>query len=412
MPTRNGHPNEDPHAPVAPDVGMPRAAAPAASTLTVEQMRTALEALRVTEEELRAQNEELVEARHEVEVERARYQALFEFAPDAYLVTSPEGNIREANRAAAELLHVHPDYLAGKPIAVFFASDDRRQLRNQLHRLRADLTRLVWEGRMVRRGGETFDAHLTIGAEWDTVNGLVRLLWLVRDVTAAKQEERLAAIGQMDAGLAHESRNALQRSEACLERLRWRLHEQPESLDLVRRVQKAHDDLRRLFEDVNSYAQPLRLELEDCDLSEVWRRAWAELAFRREGRDAALEEDTGGLELSCVCDPFRLRQVFVNVFDNALAACADPVRIVVRCEQASLRGKRAVRVAVRDNGPGLGMEQRRNIFEPFYTTKTKGTGLGMAIAKRIVEAHKGDIRVGEGVFPGAEIVITLTTRQS
>jgi PAS domain S-box-containing protein len=410
VPAQNGIPHEDP---VAPNAGTSCAANPAeTAALTVEQLRIALEGLRVSEEELRAQNEELAEARHDLEMERARYQALFEFAPDAYLVTTPEGGIREANRAAAELLRVRHGYLVGKPIAVFFARDDRRLFREQLHRLQGELTRLAWEVRMVRRGGETFDAHLTIGAERDSGTGQARLLWLVRDVTAAKQEERLAALGQMVAGLAHESRNALQRSEACLERLRWRLHEQPESLDLVRRVQNAHDDLRRLFADVSHYVRPQRLDLEVYDLPEVWRQAWAELALRREGRDAALEEDTGDLDLSCVCDPFRLRQVFLNIFDNALAACADPVWIVIRCEQVPLGGRRAVRVMVRDSGPGLDAEQRHKIFDPFYTTKTRGTGLGMAIAKRIVEAHKGDIRVGDGLRPGAEIVITLPMRPS
>jgi PAS domain S-box-containing protein len=70
-------------------------------------------------------------------------------------------------------------------------------------------------------------------------------------------------------------------------------------------------------------------------------------------------------------------------------------------------GAPALRVAVRDNGPGLGPEQRQNLFEAFYTTKTNGTGLGMAIAKRIVDAHGGAIGVGERTRPGAEIVITL-----
>ena len=73
----------------------------------------------------------------------------------------------------------------------------------------------------------------------------------------------------------------------------------------------------------------------------------------------------------------------------------------------SSTGHPALRVAVRDNGPGLDPEQKQRIFEPFYTTKTKGTGLGMAIAKRIVEAHGGQIAVGEAGGPGAEIILTL-----
>ena len=74
---------------------------------------------------------------------------------------------------------------------------------------------------------------------------------------------------------------------------------------------------------------------------------------------------------------------------------------------AELDGRAAIRVTVRDNGPGLGPGDRQRIFEPFFTTKTKGTGLGMAIARRIVEAHGGRITAVEGTGRGAEIVITL-----
>ena len=113
------------------------------------------------------------------------------------------------------------------------------------------------------------------------------------------------------------------------------------------------------------------------------------------------------MDMCCQVDPFRLEQVFRNILENSLAACPDPVRIVVRCEATEIDGHPAVRVSVRDNGPGLGPEQRQRIFDPFFTTKTKGTGLGMAIAERIVEAHGGRIAVGDGPGRGAEILLTL-----
>jgi signal transduction histidine kinase len=223
----------------------------------------------------------------------------------------------------------------------------------------------------------------------------------------ALQTERLAAMGQMMAGLAHESGNALARSQSCLEMLTWEVEDRPEALDLITRIQKAHDDLQHLYEEVRGYAAPLKLEREIWDLSGVWRQAWENLAVQRQGREAALREETGGLDLHCAVDQFRLEQVFRNILENSLAACADPVRIAVRCAEADLGGRPAVRVAVQDNGPGLDPEQRRRIFDPFFTTKTKGTGLGMAIAKRIVEAHGGRIAVGPGAGGGAEILIVL-----
>ena len=139
----------------------------------------------------------------------------------------------------------------------------------------------------------------------------------------------------------------------------------------------------------------------------IWRQAWTNLALQRQGRDAALAEETGCRDLTCPVDPFRLEQVFRNVFENSLAACPDPVRITVRCTPTALDGRDAVQMAVQDNGPGLTDEQKKRIFDPFFTTKTKGTGLGMAIAKRIVETHGGRIAVGPAAGGGAEILITL-----
>jgi PAS domain S-box-containing protein len=221
------------------------------------------------------------------------------------------------------------------------------------------------------------------------------------------QKERLAAIGQMITGLAHESGNALARSQSCLEMLAWEVEDRPEALDLITRAQKAQDHLKQLYEEVRGYAAPLKLEREEWDVSAVWRQTWDNLALSRQGRDAALCVDAGGIDMHCSIDPFRLDQVFRNIFENALAACKDPVRITIRCVQMQLGGKPALSVSVKDNGPGLTPEQRQRIFEPFFTTKTKGTGLGMAIARRIVEAHGGQIAVGPAGNGGAEILVTL-----
>jgi signal transduction histidine kinase/FixJ family two-component response regulator len=221
------------------------------------------------------------------------------------------------------------------------------------------------------------------------------------------QSERLAAIGQMVAGLAHESGNALARSRSCLDLLQWEVEDRPEARELIARARAAQDHLQQLYQDVRGYAGPLKLEREVWDLSGIWRQAWENLAPARQGRQATLREEIDGVNLECSVDQFRLEQVFRNILENALAACVDPVAITVRASPSKLAGKDAVCLRFRDNGPGLTPEQRRRIFEPFFTTKSKGTGLGMAIARRIMEAHSGEITVGEQDGPGAEIVLTL-----
>ena len=376
-----------------------------------QELQTAVEELSVAQEELRGQNEEILHTRLELETERGRYQDLFEFAPDAYLVTDLAGAVLESNRAAVTLLNTSRKALAGKPLLLFVAPEDRLAFQARLARLGRGEPVEGWELRLRPRGQPSLTAEATATAVQEARGGPTAVRWLVRDVTARRQEQRLAAIGQTMASLAHESRNALQRGQACLERLSWKLQGQADAQDLLARIQQAQNDLLRLFEDVREYAVPLKLDARPCDLAAVWREAWERLGHLREGRDARLDEEAGAADRQCEADAPRLGQVFRNIFENALAACADPVRVVVACEETTLAGAPALRVAARDNGPGLSDQQKQRIFDPFFTTKSQGTGLGMAIARQIVEAHGGRIAVGDGPPPGAEIILTLPRRR-
>ena len=175
---------------------------------------------------------------------------------------------------------------------------------------------------------------------------------------------------------------------------------------LVRGVQDALSELQRLYEEVRNYAAPLRLELIDCRLRDLCQETWDNLEDRHESHRVRFRLECTEPYPRCRCDAQRIQQVVRNILENALAVSPDGGQIAVSCEETQLRGLPAVRLRIRDDGPGLSEEQSARIFEPFFTTKTKGTGLGMAIAKRIVEAHGGEIAIGSPPV-GAEIVVTL-----
>jgi len=246
----------------------------------------------------------------------------------------------------------------------------------------------------------------------DDVDGNAGILAVGQDVTEFRrateqlvQSERLSAIGEAMTGLAHESRNALQRSQAFLELLSVEVAGQAEALRLVDCIQDAQNHLHQLYEEVRQYAAPIRLERHSYFASELVEETWAYLEQARVNRQAQLQVDESGRSLKAEVDRFMIQQVFRNILENSLAACADPVTIFFSGEITEESGQKRLHLSLRDNGPGLNPDQRERIFEPFYTTKLRGTGLGMTLSKRIVEAHGGQIQVGLG--PGTEILIVL-----
>jgi PAS domain S-box-containing protein len=159
---------------------------------TLEDLSSAMEELHVAAEELRQQNEELAATRQIVEAERQRYQDLFEFAPDAYLVTDHEGTIQEGNSAAASLLGVRPEFLLGKPLAVFVLDGDRPTFRDRLTRMQeANQTIEDWQLNLQPRERIPFPASVTIGVMRDAAGRLTGLRWLIRDITERRRAEEL-----------------------------------------------------------------------------------------------------------------------------------------------------------------------------------------------------------------------------
>ena len=221
--------------------------------------------------------------------------------------------------------------------------------------------------------------------------------------------ERLAAIGQMVTGLAHESRNAFQRSHACLAELSLDLEEMPESLKLVLKVQKALDDVNQLLEEVRNYAAPIVLERRDCDLPELVRESWQQILDAKGAVDVQIEIKTGnGFPKTIRGDRNRFVQVFRNLLENAWFAMTELGTIVVSFDLAQKKqNSQMVSISFSDDGKGVDAENRDEIFAPFFTTKTKGTGLGLAICRRIVEAHNGTLFVTDAETGGAKFVVEL-----
>lgn len=231
---------------------------------------------------------------------------------------------------------------------------------------------------------------------------LARIARVRQAEARALHAERLAAIGQVVTSMAHESRNFLQRICNSIEFLEEIDKDNPEALQEIARIKTAEQGLEHLLDELREFAAPMKLDKSRQSLETVWRVAWSEVTSAKGLGNARIDEAVDETDLHCHIDAFRIGQVFRNLFENSLAACGDSPCIQVHCQN----GGGTLKVAIRDNGSGLDAEQQENVFQPFFTTKAKGTGLGMAIVKRIVEAHGGDISVGR-CTDGAEFLIKL-----
>ena len=155
-----------------------------------EELSISLEELEVQQEELYAQSEELINSRKQLELEHKRYQELFKFAPDAYLVTDIRGVIQEANQAAEELFKVPWDFMVDKPLIVFVVKQNYDNFHTQLDQLSKVEKVKDWEIVMKPKRGQPFPVNITVSNIYDFDGKSIGLRWLIRDITATKQAKQ------------------------------------------------------------------------------------------------------------------------------------------------------------------------------------------------------------------------------
>jgi len=333
-------------------------------------------------------------------------------APGPHIVFVNDAVTRITGYSAEELFGNSPRILQGP------GTDPKA-----LQRLKESLTRGdTFSAELInyRKDGSPYHVEVLISPVRNAGGEITHYVAAHRDITQLKQAQekamqaaRLAAIGQMVTGLAHESRNALQRSQACLEMLALELGEdRADLLDLVARVQRAQNDLHRLYEEVRDYAAPRLLKREVCDIAQVWRGIWTHLKHLHEPKRLGLVEDLQASNHTCHADPFAIGQVLRNLLENAIAASPEEAEIRISSQDTALERGPALQIIVSDKGEGIAADVRARVFEPFFTTKTKGTGLGMAIAKRIVEEHGGRIGICDTDGPGVAFHFELPREAS
>lgn len=339
----------------------------------------------------------------------AQWQAIFRSAVDAVVVMDAEGLIEAFNPAAERLFGWSEDETVGTSVTRLMPSPYREEHQGYVSRyLVTGEPRIIGIGREVtamRRDGTTFPVHLSVGEA--TAGGVRRFVGILHDLsdrvrmeTRLREHEALAKLGEMSAVIAHEVRNPLAGMRGALQMLLRHVSADADRA-IVNEIIARLDSLDGLVKDLLQFARRPQPRLAPVDISRLVRMTAHLLEMDPAMRDVTI--DVAGHGPVVRADASMLGVVLHNVLVNAAQATGPGGRIAVSL--ADLAG--SCRLTIADSGAGVSPADRARLFTPFFTTKVRGTGLGLATAQRFVDAHGGRIAANFPLEGGTEIVIDL-----
>jgi len=236
---------------------------------------------------------------------------------------------------------------------------------------------------------------------------------LQRAEADARRSERLAALGQMSAGLAHEIRNPLNVIKGSAEMLTQKLKDsQPLAGELAGYISSEVNRLNALVARFLDFARPSHLDLKPQNLEEIVDRALASVQAQSPNSGVRVERHYAKDVPEIPADAQLCERIFVNLIQNAYQAMEPGgtgrekvLRLSIATESAS--GRDGVGITVADSGPGVPPSMREQIFNPFFTSKSDGVGLGLALVAKFVDDHRGSIHLEEDSGQGARFHVFL-----
>jgi two-component system sensor kinase FixL len=338
----------------------------------------------------------------------ARWRAIIDSAVDSIIVINSRGAIEAFNPGAERMFGYAEVDVLRKNVTMLMPSPFREEHDGYISRyLETGEQKIIGIGREVtalRRDGTTFPVHLSVGeflvgAERHFTGILHDLSGRIALEDRLREQTALARLGEMAAVLAHEVKNPLAAVRGAIQVIGSRLPAGNKDAPIVKEILARLDALNDLLKDLLLFARPPQPRLAVVDLRSLLTTVGELLA--PDPVFAGVEIQIAGDSVPLVADANLLQIVFQNLFINAAQAMQGRGRI--RAAVASRDDR--ISVIVSDTGPGLSDEARAKLFRPFFTSKARGTGLGLSTAKRLVEAHGGSINVESP--PGGGTIVTL-----
>jgi len=346
-------------------------------------------------------------------IAEARWRAVIDAAVDGIIVINSRGVIEVFNAAAQRMFGYTEAEAIGQNVSLLMPEPDHSRHDGYIsHHLTTGERKVIGIGRAVtakRKDGQAFPIHLSVGEM--EIDGEAHFTGILHDLSSrADLEDRLreatamARLGEMAAVIAHEVKNPLAAVRGAIQVIGSRMKGGTGDAAIIQEIIARIDALNALIQDLLVFARPPKPKLAATNLRALLT-AVATL-LKSDPAFGALEVNVVGDVPAVPSDPALMTIVFQNLLINSAQAVQGRGEVTVTLEASGDWH----RVAIIDRGPGIHPDIRAALFRPFKTTKARGTGLGMATAKRLVELHDGRISVDCPVEGGTTLIVELPSR--
>lgn len=351
-----------------------------------------------------------VDLEHRLRTSEAKWRAVIDSAIVGIVVIDSRGTIEALNPAAERLFGYSEAEALGKNVKLLMPSPYHEEHDSYLSRyVSTGERRIIGTGREVtgrRKDGTTFPLHLSVGEM--LMDGERRFTGILHDLTARvalearlRDQTALARLGEMAAVLAHEIKNPLAGIRGVVQVIGGRLPAGSDDAKMMKEIVQRVDSLDALMKDLLVFARPPKPKLAPVDVPALLNSTASLL--KADQSAGAVEVHIEGSAPPVPADPDMLKMVFQNLLINGAHAMngSGTIRVAVANHGSTCR------IEVKDGGPGIPPEIREKVFVPFFTTKRRGTGLGLPTAKRFIEAHHGQMSIECPPSGGTAVIIHL-----